>query len=329
MDEYSDLLCASVSGAGNDRRLGGNEAPPAIISIFLGELLTDLLTEIETGGESAFRQGGSLQIGVTTIPNLPKDVSDRNRTSPFAFTGNKFEFRMVGSSMSIADCNTVMNTIVAETLSKIADRMENSVDLNAETRDIIRDVMRGHKRIIFNGNNYSKEWRDEAERRGLQTMDCAVDSAKALISPKNIALMERHGVLSRKELEARYEIRQENYSKVLNIEAQTMIEMSKREITPAVIKYIAFMAKSLNDVKATGLAVDISVQAGLLKDVSAGSAKFKAVQAKLEKTLEKAPDMEDAVVRAEYFNAKVLPLMDELRESVDRLEVMMGDEFWP
>ena len=329
VDEYADLLRVTIAGAGNDHRLGGNEAPPAIVSVFLGDMLTDILTEIETGGKSNLRQGGSIQIGVTTIPDLPKDISDRNRTSPFAFTGNKFEFRMLGASMSIADCNTVLNVIVAEILSRIADRLAKADDVNAEVHDIIRDIMRQHKRIIFNGNNYSEEWREEAARRGLPRCDSSVDAAEALIAPKNVEVFEKFGVLSKKELEARYEIRHEGYSKVINVEALAMLEMAKREILPAVIKYTGFVANGLNAVKETGLTVDVTAQSGLLKDLSAAAGQFKAAITKLEKALEKAPKIENAAERAHYYHDKVVSAMESLREVGDRLEVMVGEEYWP
>ena len=327
IDEYSDLLAVTIAGAGNDHRLGGNEAPPSIVSIFLGDMLTDILTQIETGGQSNLRQGGRLEIGVSTIPDLPLDISDRNRTSPLAFTGNKFEFRMVGSSMSIADCNTVLNVIVADVLNQIADRLEQAEDVNAEVQAVIRDAMREHKRIIFNGNNYSDEWRKEAECRGLPVLTSSVDAHKALMEPKNIRVMERFGVLSRKEMEARYEIRNEGYCKVVNVEALAMIEMAKREILPAVLKYIIFVADGINSVKQTGLAVDVSAQSSVLKDLSAAAGQFKAALLKLEKTLEKRTG--DSAELAAYFRGKVIPAMETLREVGDRLEVMVGEDYWP
>ncbi len=329
VDEYADLLRVSVSSASNDQRLGGHEAPPSVISIFLGDQLTDVLTEIETGGESVIRQGGNIKIGVTTIPNLPKDISDRNRTSPFAFTGKKFEFRMLGSSMSIADCNVMINTSVAETLSRMADRLEQAEDIHEECRKIIRDVMRDHKRIIFNGNNYSEEWRREAEARGLPNIDNAVDAARALIAPKNIDLLERHGVFNRKELESRYEIRLENYSKTVNIEANTMVEMTRRQIIPAVVKYAKFLSETLVSMKDTGLAVDISLESGMLKEVSAASAALRTALSKLEKTLEKGTAMENGYEKAVHYRDKVLPAMEALRTPADTLEVLLGKNFWP
>ncbi len=329
VDEYADLLRVSAACAGNDCRLGGNEAPPAVISVFLGDQLTDLLTEIETGGESAIRQGGNLRIGVSTIPTLPKDISDRNRTSPFAFTGKKFEFRMVGSSMSIADCNVMINTSVAEVLSRIADRLEQAEDIHEECRRIIRDAMREHKRVIFNGNNYSDEWRREAENRGLPHIDNSVDAAAALIRSKNVDLFERHGVFSRKELESRYEIRLESYGKTVNIEANTMIEMTRRLIIPSVVKYTKFLSETLVSMKDTGLAVDVTLEAGLLKEVSAASAALRTALNKLEKTQEKAAAIAPGWDRAVFYRDQVLPTMEALRAPADKLEVLLGKEFWP
>ncbi len=329
VDEYADLLRVSAACAGNDRRLGGNEAPPPVISVFLGDQLTDLLTEIETGGESAIRQGGNLRIGVSTIPTLPKDISDRNRTSPFAFTGKKFEFRMVGSSMSIADCNVMINTSVAEVLSRIADRLEKAGDIHEECRCIIRDAMREHKRVIFNGNNYSEEWRREAESRGLPHIDNSVDAAAALIRSKNVDLFERHGVFSRKELESRYEIRLESYVKTVNIEANTMIEMTRRLIIPAVVKYTRFLSETLVSMKDTGLAVDVTLEAGLLKEVSAASAALRTALSKLEKAQEKGAGMANGWDKAVFYRDQVLAAMEALRTPADKLEVLLGKEFWP
>ena len=329
VDEYAELLRVSVSSAGNDCRLGGNEAPPSVISIFLGDLLTDVLGEIAHGGASDIRQGGNLKIGVTTIPNLPRDISDRNRTSPFAFTGKKFEFRMVGSSMSIADCNTVINTIVAETLSRICDRLEQAADVNEESRAIIREIMQNHQKVVFNGNNYSEQWRKEAQSRGLPNLPTAVDAAKALLMDKNVSVMERHGVLNRKELEARYEIRLENYVKTVCIEADVMIDMVACQFIPAAIKYIHHLADCINAVKATGLSVDLAVEAGLLKDVSAQTTRLQAALSKLEKISEKGEGMTDHVAQAEYYRDKVVPAMAALRGCTDTLERLMGKEYWP
>ena len=331
VDEYADLLRMTIASPGNDHRLGGHEAPPCIVSVFLGDLLTDILQEIETGGESTFRQGGSLQIGVSSMPVLPQDVSDRNRTSPMAYTGNKFEFRMLGSSMSIADCNTVTNLIMTDILSRIADRLEKCGDINAEVRDIIRDIMRDHKRVIFNGNNYSREWIEEAARRGLPNIDNSVDAFDAAITPKTVDLFERFGVLSRRELEARYGIYHDNYVSTVNIEALTMIEMAKRQILPAIVKYTRFVADSFNSLHQTGLALDVSVESGILKDVTAAGAQFKANLSKLEKLVEKAhtETFDSVKARSVFYRDKILPAMNALRETSDKLETLLGDEYWP
>ena len=329
VDEYADLLRMSIAGAGNDHRLGGHEAPPAIISIYLGDLLTDVFREISTGGESVIRQGGNLKMGVTTIPALPTDGSDRNRTSPFAFTGKKFEFRMVGSSQSVADCNIVINTMVADVLQRIADRLEGCENVQEESRRIVREIIQEHGRIIFNGNNYSEEWKEEAARRGLPNIPDSVQAAEALIKPKNMDLFMRHGVFSPKEMESRYEVMLESYAKTVNIEACTMLEMARREIVPAVIAYSRFLSETLNQMKDTGLAVDVTLEAGLLKDVTAASAQLRQVLSKLEKTLEKAAEEQDTRKKADLYCHQVLPVMETLRSHADRLETLLGKEYWP
>ncbi|MDK2805594.1 MAG: glutamine synthetase [Thermoanaerobacterium sp.] len=258
IDEYADLLRVSCATPGNDHRLGANEAPPAIISIFLGEQLTDILEQIsESGSATNSKQGGELKIGVTTLPTLHKDSTDRNRTSPFAFTGNKFEFRMVGSSSSIATANYILNTIVAEVLSEVADRLENANNFNEEVQKILKEIVTNHKRVIFNGNGYSEEWVKEAEKRGLPNISSTVDAIPALLKDKNVKVMEKHGVLSKVELESRYEIMLENYAKTINIEALTMLDIAKRQLLPAVIKFIKEVADSVNAAKSTGLDVKI------------------------------------------------------------------------
>ncbi len=329
VDEYAGLLRATVSCAGNDQRLGGNEAPPTIISVYLGDMLTDILTEIETGGVSNMRQGGNLEIGVSTIPDLPRDSSDRNRTSPFAFTGLKFEFRMLGSSMSIADCNTIINTIVAEAFSKMADRLESAEDKNAEARQIIRDVMREHKRVIFNGNNYSEQWQKEAQERGLPVIRDSVEAAEELITAKAVDLLEKYGILRRHELEARYSIRLSNYIKTVRIEAFTMLEMARREILPSVLKYMQFLAQTLNSVKDTGLVIDVSALSSTLKEVSSLSTKFKACISKLEKAVNAGGEISDVKEKAVFYRDKVLANMNEMRDIADRLEFLVAADNWP
>ena len=330
VDEYPDLLRLSAANAGNDHRLGANEAPPAIISIFLGDQLEDVLEQIEKGPATSSKSSSELTIGVNTLPALPKDATDRNRTSPFAFTGNKFEFRMVPSSASIAGCNFVLNTIVAETLSEIADKLEKATDLDAEIQAILTDIVKNHKRIIFNGNGYSDEWVVEAERRGLPNLKSTVESTKALISEKNIAVLEKHGVLTKVEAESRYEITLENYNKIINIEALTTLEMAKRQIVPAVIQYATSLAESINTIKATGIAADISVQTELLTEVSATLASLNKNIALLEKAVEKADNFDgDIYDLGMMYRYEVFEQMNTLREDADKLETIVDEEFWP
>ena len=331
VDDWAELLRMTIAGPGNDHRLGGHEAPPCIISVFLGDLLTDILHEIETGGQSDFREGGSLRVGISSMPTLPQDISDRNRTSPMAYTGNKFEFRMLGSSMSIADCNTVTNLMMSDVLSKIADRLEACDDVQTEIREIIRDIMKAHKRAIFNGNNYAPAWVEEAHRRGLPDIDNSVDAFDAAVAPRTVELFERFGVLSRRELEARYGIYHDNYVNTVSIEARTMVEMAKRQILPAVIKYTRFVSETFNCLRDTGLTLDVTLQSAMLKDVTAAAAQFRAHLSKLEKLLDKAgaAPFEDLKARSVYYRDKVAPAMESLRDVADKLETLLGDEFWP
>lgn len=268
VDEHADLLRLSASNTGNDHRLGANEAPPAIISMFLGDQLSDILKQLQNGGPKSSIQGGQLEIGVNTLPSLPKDSTDRNRTSPFAFTGNKFEFRMVPSSLSISGPNVVLNLIVAETLSLIADRLEKAEDFHGELRKLLKEIATNHSRVLFDGNGYSEEWVEEAERRGLPHFRSTVDAVPALLLEKNIAIYEKHGVLDRTELHSRYEIYLEQYSKSINIEALTMIDMAQKQILPAAIKYVTTLAKSINTVKTAYAEAEVSAQTELLKDSS-------------------------------------------------------------
>ena len=330
VDEYPDLLRVSAANAGNDHRLGANEAPPAIISIFLGDQLEDVLEQIEKGPATSSKSSSKLTIGVHTLPALPKDATDRNRTSPFAFTGNKFEFRMVPSSASIGCCNHTLNTIVAESLCEIADRLEKATDLDAEIQAILTDIVKNHKNIIFNGNGYSDEWVEEAERRGLPNIKSTVESAKALVSEKNQAVFEKHGVLTKIEAEARYEITIENYNKTINIEALTTLEMAKRQILPAVIKFSTSLAESINTIKATGLDADVSVQAGLLKEVSTLTASLQKNIVALEKAVEKADSFDgDIYDLGMMYRYEVFEQMNFLRADADKLETLVDKEFWP
>jgi len=330
VDEYAGLLRVSASNPGNDHRLGANEAPPAIISIFLGEQLQDILEQIENGGATSSKTGGHMEIGVTTLPSLPKDATDRNRTSPFAFTGNKFEFRMCPSSASIAEPNFILNTIVAEVLSEVASRLENAKDVCAEVKAILTEYVAKHKNVVFNGNGYSDEWVVEAEKRGLPNIKTTVEATKALIEEKNLAVMEKHAVLSRVEMESRYEIALETYVKTINIEALTMIEMAKRQILPAVIKFATTVAASINTIKATGVAADLTAQTELLTEVSSLTAALKKNIAVLEESVDKASNAHgDTYEQASLFRFDVFEKMAELRTVADTLETLVDKDVWP
>ncbi|TZE83619.1 glutamine synthetase III [Calorimonas adulescens] len=330
IDEYADLLRVAAATPGNDHRLGANEAPPAIISIFLGEQLTDILQQIENGGATTSKQGGVLKVGVSTLPELPKDSTDRNRTSPFAFTGNKFEFRMIGSSSTIATANYILNTIVAEELSQIADRLEKASNFNEEVQKILEEIVKNHKRVIFNGNGYSEEWVKEAERRGLPNIRSTVEAIPALIAEKNVKLMEKHGVLSRVEMESRYEVMLENYSKTINIEALTMLDIAKRQLLPAVIKFLTKLADSINSIKATGVNADVTAQSDLLVEVSSLAAMFKKNIDGLEKVVNDASELEgDSYKLASYYRDVVFVKMGEVRDIADKLETLVDKELWP
>ena len=330
VDEYPDLLRVSAANAGNDHRLGANEAPPAIISIFLGDQLEDVLEQIEKGPATSSKSSSELTIGVNTLPNLPKDATDRNRTSPFAFTGNKFEFRMVPSSASIGCCNYVLNTIVAETLDEVAGRLEKASNVDAEIQAILTEIAKDHKRVIFNGNGYSDEWVEEAARRGLPNIKSTVEASKAMISEKNLAVLEKYGVLSRKEAEARYEIVLENYNKIINIEALTTLEIAKRQILPAAMKYASSLAESINAIKATGVQASVLVQSELLTKVSDLIVKLNENIGILEAVVEKADNFDgDIYDLGMMYRYEVFEEMQNLRECADKLEVVVDKEFWP
>jgi glutamine synthetase len=323
VDTYAPLLRLSAANAGNDHRLGANEAPPAIVSIFLGEQLDDILAQIEAGKLDHTKVGGILDTGVASLPNLKKDATDRNRTSPFAFTGNKFEFRMVPSSGSIAGPNFVLNTIVSEVLSQFADELEKAGDFNKAVWDLICRNVKEHKRIIFNGNGYSDEWVKEAARRGLPNITSTVASVEALTTPESIRIFEKHHVLSSVELHSRAEITYESYIKVINIEARTMIDMTKKQIVPAVVKYTSSLAKSINSVKEAVPGADISVQSELLVAVSSKLAELDAALKKLEKENAAAAAVSGSVEKqAEYYRDHVFKAMAELRAPADALEMM-------
>ena len=331
VDKHADLLRESAADAGNDHRLGANEAPPAIISVFLGEQLQDVLTQlISTGEATRSLKREVLQTGVKTLPDFRKDATDRNRTSPFAFTGNKFEFRMVGSNDSIAPPNVVLNSIVAEAFSDACDYLEKEEDFDTAVHNLIKEQAIAHQRIVFNGNGYSDEWVEEAGRRGLPNIKSLVDAVPALTTEKSIALFEKFNVFTKAELESRTEILYENYSKALNIEARTMIDMAGKQIIPSVIKYTTSLANSINAVKAAcGDAADTSTQTELLVEASRLLAGAKAALAKLQKTADKGSSMEGGREQAVYYRDEIKADMDALRAPVDQLEMMVDKEMWP
>ncbi len=328
VDEYADLLRFSVASAANDHRLGANEAPPAIVSIYLGEELTSVFEQIETGVAKNNGNCRTLEIGVLTLPILPKDTTDRNRTSPFAFTGNKFEFRMVGSSQSIATPNFIINTIVADSLNKIADRLEKASDFQTEVHCVVKDIIKKHKRIIFNGNNYSEEWVSEAEKRGLPNLRTAVDAIPALIDEKNIELFKRIGVLTPIEVHSRYEIQLENYIKTVRIEALTMAEMISRQILPAALYYVKRVADTVSALNSAGAESKPTKKAldKLVMFTTSLRIDAEALNDSIE-TLDKM--MGDTLIKARALMEMVIPIMEDLRKDADKLENMMDANLWP
>ena len=328
VDTHADLLRQSAADVGNDHRLGANEAPPAIISVFLGDQLEDVVRQlIETGEARSCLLGGKLMTGVSTLPDLPKDATDRNRTSPFAFTGNKFEFRMVGSADSIASPNTVLNAIVAEAFCEAADILEKADDFEMAVHDMIKQYMTDHCRIIFNGNGYSDEWVQEAERRGLPNIRSMVESASALTTDKAVKLFEKFHIFTRAELESREEVQYETYAKSINIEALTMIDMASKQIIPAVVGYTRKLAKTVLDVKAAG--AEPSVQAGLLSCVNEKLTEMKAALTSLQEIEAQASAMEDGKAQAFFYKDHVMPAMAALRKPADELEMLVDKEDWP
>ena len=328
VDTHADLLRQSASDVGNDHRLGANEAPPAIISIFLGEQLEDVVRQlIETGDAAKLKAGGRLETGVSTLPDFEKDATDRNRTSPFAFTGNKFEFRMVGSSDSIASPNTTLNAIIAEAFCEAADRLEAAADFDTAVHNLIKEYMTKHQRIVFNGNGYAEEWVEEAKKRGLPNIKSMIEAAASLTTEKAVALFERFGIFTKVELESREEIIYETYAKTINIEALTMIDMAGKKIIPAVVKYSKILADSVNAVKAAG--ADASVQKELLETVCGKLAQMQKTLKKLEKAEAEAGAIGDAKEQAFYYKDVVKEVMQELREPADELEMIVDKELWP
>ena len=325
---HADLLRESAADPGNDHRLGANEAPPAIISIFLGEQLEDVLEQLISTGEATHSiKGGKLDTGVSTLPELSKDATDRNRTSPFAFTGNKFEFRMVGSRDSIASPNIVLNTIVAEAFADACDVLEKADDFDLAVHDLIKKYATENQRIVFNGDGYSEAWVEEAERRGLPNIRSMVEAIPAMVTDKAVNLFERFGVFTKAELESRAEIQYETYAKAINIEARTMIDMASKQFMPAFIKYTKTLADTVNAVTAAG--ADASVQKETLAQVTALMGETKKALDALIKVTDEAAAKEEGAVQANFYHSDVFPAMEALRAPVDKLEMIVDKEAWP
>ena len=327
VDENGALLRASVARAGNDHRLGGNEAPPAIISMFLGDQLHDIISAIKDGKWTLDQKKTLLQAGVDSIPVIKKDATDRNRTSPFAFTGNKFEFRSPGSSQSVAGINIVINTIVADALSQFADRLEKSDAPEAEIKNIITDTIKENGRIIFDGNNYTDEWVKEAEKRGLPNLKSAVDAFPAFIDERVVKMFKKHEVFTKAECRSRYEILLEEYTKALHIEALTMLEMANQEILPACIEYSNTVAKSLKMKKELGLSAPCETK--LYKNINEHTEGLMAAAEALQKEVDEIPEDCEEIKLAEFYRDRIIPEMDSVRCYADELELIVGKEFWP
>ena len=325
LDEYPELLRLTIASAGNDHRLGGHEAPPAILSVFLGKELTDILENFEAGEKYNTAGKGYIELGVNTLPPLPQDISDRNRTSPFAFTGNKFEFRMPGSSISTAGPNIALNTAVGDILHGYADRLEAADDFLAELNKLVREEVQAHKRVIFNGNNYSDEWVQEAERRGLPNLENAVEAFPKYVEPKNLSLFVRNGIYSEEEVYSRMEIHLATYSRTINIEALTMIEMSKKDIIPCVLRYENMLARLLANKNAIGLDIKQTVEYGIINDLSDALSELNKALAVLETELAVAQKEENLESQARIYQGKVLSAMNNLRFYTDRIEPMVDE----
>ncbi|MHB1454268.1 MAG: glutamine synthetase III family protein [Saccharofermentanales bacterium] len=328
VDEYQDLLRVSVASAGNDHRLGANEAPPAIVSIFLGEELTGVLDALETDSLYVGKERTLMEIGASALPHIPKDTTDRNRTSPFAFTGNKFEFRMPGSSFSIAGPNIVLNTIAAEAFRQFADQLEQSADFSKDLKDLIQSTIRKHKRIVFNGNGYDDSWVVEAEKRGLLNLRNTPDALPAFVAEKNVELFKTHQVFSETEVHSRYEILLENYNKTITIEASTMVDMVSKSVVPAVFSYESELALLITRKRALNASVSCNPEEKLLTKISALASKVDLAIEKLARATTGARKADGELATAIYNRDYVLTAMNELRESVDELETLVGKKYW-
>ena len=329
VDEYADLLRTSVATPGNDHRLGANEAPPAIISIFVGEELEAVIDAIASDSPYAGPVKMKMDLGVDVLPKFSKDTTDRNRTSPFAFTGNKFEFRMPGSSQNLSDCDTILNTAVAKELKGYADELEGAEDFTSAAIALIKRTIRDHRRVIFNGNGYSAEWEEEAARRGLPNKKNTPAALPALIDPKNIALMEEFGVLTKVEMESRYEVEMEHYAKVINIEALTMLEMARKQLLPAVNAYMSEVANTAASKLAVSESISVRSETKTLGRLSADADAMSDAIDTLQDAVDAAKALPSESEKAVAFHDNVLPAMDTLRAAADDAETLCGEDYWP
>ena len=329
VDEYADLLRTSVATPGNDHRLGANEAPPAIISIFVGEELEAVIDAIASDSPYAGPVKMKMDLGVDVLPKFSKDTTDRNRTSPFAFTGNKFEFRMPGSSQNLSDCDTILNTAVAKELKGYADELEGAEDFTSAAIALVKRTIRDHRRVIFNGNGYSAEWEEEAARRGLPNKKNAPAALPALIEPKNIALMEEFGVLTKVEMESRYEVEMEHYAKIINIEALTMLEMARKQLLPAVNAYMSEVANTAASKLAVSESLSVRSETKALTRLSADADAMSDAVDELQAAVDAAKALSDESAKAVAFHDDVLPKMDALRAAADDAETICGEDYWP
>ena len=329
VDEYQDLLRVSVASAGNDHRLGANEAPPAVVSIFLGSELTEILECIEQDAPYGAKEKELLRVGVHTLPKFPKDTTDRNRTSPFAFTGNKFEFRMLGSSASISDANTTLNTAVAEELRQFADELEGAENFETALHALIKRVISNHKRIIFNGNGYDEAWEKEAEKRGLLNLKTTPDALPYFVEEKNIALFTAHKVYTEKEMHSRYEILMENYCKLIHIEANTMVDMAMKDILPIVSEYSQVLANTILAKKSVSKSLNCDYEKRMLTEISSLQAQLFERTTSLENALKNAKSFSGVGALAQYYKNEILGTMATLRKSADALETLVSAEYWP
>ncbi len=329
VDEHQDLLRISVASAGNDHRLGANEAPPAIVSMFIGDELMGILQSIEDGTVYHQKDKAFMTIGVDVLPTFPKDSTDRNRTSPFAFTGNKFEFRMLGSTVSIACPNIMLNTIIADTLCGFADELEKAADFNSTLTELVKKTVKEHKRIIFNGNNYSDEWLQEAKKRGLLNLASTVDALPYYLSDANVALFEKYGVFSKSEIYSRYEIQLENYCKQIHIEALTMVDMIKKDILPAACSYMKDLSKEAINKKQLCADISCELEETLLKMLSTLTSDLYKKTIELDDDVESEKEFKDVLEEAKYYRNTVFAQMEDTRKTADEIEKMVGEKYWP